>query len=80
MKIHITETCTTCDGGQHIIHPDWDLYHAQMASMTEDEFFLDMGVLPGEKRPPQIILCPACGGKGEVPVWVSLQRFMELVR
>jgi hypothetical protein len=80
VKIHITEPCQACEADCQVVHPDWLRYNAQLGQQSSADFFLDLGYLPGEPLPAMVIPCPTCQGTGEVPAWVPVQRFLELLK
>lgn len=73
MKVLATQHCEACDGQKQQLHPNWDEYHAMRRHASKEEFFLELGYLPGEPLPPLLIPCRTCRGLGEVEAWLPLE-------
>ncbi len=87
MKINVTQPCPTCRGAKKQVHPSWlKLYHLRRHAPTlkTADYFLELGYLPNEQRPPIVIDCRRCRATGEVEAWVPLEvflpRFIEAFR
>jgi DnaJ-class molecular chaperone len=80
VKILTSKTCPACKGQKQQEHPLWADFHAMRKVWTETEFFLDLGYLPDEPRPPKKIPCRACRGLGEVEDWQTLDVFWPNLR
>lgn len=77
MKMHVTTTCTGCDGDCRVMHPLWKQYNAQLGQLSQDDFFWEAGYLPTDKLPDLMINCEACKGTGEVATWLPIAQVMK---
>jgi hypothetical protein len=82
MKVNVTQPCPACKGKKKQFHQAWvELYNLRKRNpgLTSGEFFMDLGYLPDEQRPPLIIPCRECRGIGEKEAWVPLEVLLPNV-
>lgn len=83
-QVRIRELCGACGGEKNVEHPAWKELkrrHQNWRTMSDGEllkWFDSHGWAGYEmKGPPNLIDCPACGGKGYIEGWMSFEQYKK---